>query len=71
MNRTVGLISAAGIGAGFMYLFDPDRGRRRMGRGNYGVGVQQDSGLEEPAGRNNPAGGCYAFHLQSGWQHSS
>lgn len=29
MNRTVGLISAAGIGAGFMYLFDPDRGRRR------------------------------------------
>jgi uncharacterized membrane protein/uncharacterized protein YwbE len=29
MNRTVGLISAAGIGAGLMYLFDPDRGRRR------------------------------------------
>jgi uncharacterized membrane protein len=29
MNRTVGLISAAGIGAGFMYLFDPDRGKRR------------------------------------------
>jgi uncharacterized membrane protein len=29
MNRTVGLISAAGLGAGFMYLFDPDRGRRR------------------------------------------
>ncbi|HEU4713627.1 MAG TPA: YtxH domain-containing protein [Pyrinomonadaceae bacterium] len=29
MNRTLGLISAAGIGAGFMYLFDPDRGKRR------------------------------------------
>jgi uncharacterized membrane protein len=29
MNRTVGLISAAGIGAGCMYLFDPDRGKRR------------------------------------------
>ena len=29
MNRTVGLISAAGIGAGLMYLFDPDRGKRR------------------------------------------
>ena len=29
MNRTVGLISAAGIGAGFMYLFDPNRGKRR------------------------------------------
>ena len=29
MNRTVELISAAGIGAGLMYLFDPDRGKRR------------------------------------------
>jgi gas vesicle protein len=29
MNRTVGLVSAAGIGAGLMYLFDPDRGKRR------------------------------------------
>lgn len=29
MNRTVGLISAAGLGAGFMYLLDPDRGKRR------------------------------------------
>ena len=29
MNRAVGLIGAAGIGAGFMYLFDPDRGKRR------------------------------------------
>ena len=29
MNRTWGLISAAGIGAGFMYLFDPDKGKRR------------------------------------------
>ena len=29
MNRTVALIGAGGIGAGFMYLFDPDRGKRR------------------------------------------
>ena len=29
MNRAVGLMSAAGIGAGLMYLFDPDRGKRR------------------------------------------
>jgi osmotically-inducible protein OsmY len=29
MNRTAGLITAAGIGAGFMYLFDPDSGKRR------------------------------------------
>ncbi len=29
MNRTVGLISAAGLGAGSMYLLDPDRGKRR------------------------------------------
>ena len=29
MNRAVVLIGAAGIGAGLMYLFDPDRGKRR------------------------------------------
>ena len=29
MNRAVGLVGAAGIGAGLMYLFDPDRGKRR------------------------------------------
>ncbi len=29
MNRTVSTIGAAGIGAGLMYLFDPDRGVRR------------------------------------------
>lgn len=31
MNRTVGFMSAVGIGAGLMYLFDPDRGKRRRG----------------------------------------
>lgn len=29
MNKAVGLIGAAGAGAGLMYLLDPDRGRRR------------------------------------------
>ena len=29
MNKIVKVISAAGVGAGLMYLFDPDRGRRR------------------------------------------
>lgn len=29
MNRALGLLSAAGIGAATMYLFDPDRGKRR------------------------------------------
>lgn len=29
MNRAVGLISAAGLGAGMMYFCDPDRGKRR------------------------------------------
>ncbi|MGH9872921.1 MAG: SRPBCC family protein [Pyrinomonadaceae bacterium] len=29
MKRAIGLMSAAGIGAGLMYLFDPQRGKRR------------------------------------------
>ena len=29
MNKVAGLIGAAGVGAGLMYLFDPDRGKRR------------------------------------------
>lgn len=29
MNRGLGLITAAGMGAGLMYLLDPDRGKRR------------------------------------------
>ena len=29
MNRAIGLLTAAGVGAGMMYLFDPDRGKRR------------------------------------------
>ena len=29
MNRAVWLIGAAGIGAGLMYVFDPDRGKKR------------------------------------------
>ena len=31
MNRAVGFMSAVGVGAGLMYLFDPDRGKRRRG----------------------------------------
>lgn len=29
MNKGLTLIGAAGVGAGLMYLFDPDRGKRR------------------------------------------
>ena len=29
MNKSVKLMSAAGVGAGLMYMFDPDRGKRR------------------------------------------
>jgi hypothetical protein len=29
MKRGLALMSAAGAGAGLMYLFDPDRGKRR------------------------------------------
>ncbi|MCM3903925.1 MAG: hypothetical protein ND866_19665 [Pyrinomonadaceae bacterium] len=29
MNKSLRLMSAAGLGAGLMYLFDPDRGKRR------------------------------------------
>ena len=29
MNKSVKLVSAAGVGAGLMYMFDPDRGKRR------------------------------------------
>jgi hypothetical protein len=29
MDRTVALLAGAGLGAGLMYLFDPDMGRRR------------------------------------------
>ena len=29
MNTGLKLLSAAGVGAGLMYLFDPDRGKRR------------------------------------------
>src|SRR6266511_881294 len=29
MNKALKLVGAAGLGAGLMYLFDPDRGRRR------------------------------------------
>ncbi|HLN97535.1 MAG TPA: SRPBCC family protein [Pyrinomonadaceae bacterium] len=31
MNKGLSLMSAAGVGAGLMYLFDPDRGKRRRG----------------------------------------
>ena len=29
MNKTIAIVGGAGIGAGLMYLWDPDRGRRR------------------------------------------
>jgi len=29
MNKAVGLVSAGGVGASLMYLFDPDRGTGR------------------------------------------
>ncbi len=29
MNKGLRLMSVAGLGAGLMYLFDPDRGKRR------------------------------------------
>lgn len=29
MNKAVGMVGAAGIGAALMYFFDPDRGKRR------------------------------------------
>jgi hypothetical protein len=29
MNKTMAVIGALGAGAGLMYLFDPDRGKRR------------------------------------------
>ena len=32
MNKTMGVISGLGIGAGLMYLFDLDRGNRRPAR---------------------------------------
>lgn len=31
MNKALRLMSVAGLGAGLMYLFDPDRGKRRRG----------------------------------------
>lgn len=35
MNRVTALVAASGLGAGLMYMFDPDRGkRRRAGAGN-------------------------------------
>lgn len=33
MNRSVRLMSAAGVGAGLMFLFDPGRGKRRRAMG--------------------------------------
>lgn len=29
MNKAVALIGGAGLGAALMYIFDPDRGKRR------------------------------------------
>ena len=56
MHRTVSLVSGAGLGAGLMYFFDPDRGRRRRAgtaakdMGNRAIGVEAavESGAESP-----------------------